>query len=127
MPILHRCGGSFVENYTYIVECRDGSWYTGWTKNLEKRIEAHNSGRGAKYTRSRRPVKLIYFECFETGSQARRREYAIKQLTRQQKERLIQAKEMTEKTDIAAKEKAARETIDTGLKKKAAPESGYLS
>ena len=48
-------------NYTYIVECSDGSFYTGWTNDLERRMKAHNEGRGAKYTKSRRPVKLAYF------------------------------------------------------------------
>ena len=53
-------------NYTYIVECSDGTLYTGWTNNLEKRLEAHNAGKGAKYTKTRRPVKLVYQEQFET-------------------------------------------------------------
>ena len=53
-------------NYTYIVQCRDGSLYTGWTNDLKKRIEAHNAGKGAKYTKSRRPVKLLYYEEFMT-------------------------------------------------------------
>ena len=52
-------------NYTYILQCSDGSLYTGWTNDLEARIQAHNAGRGAKYTRSRRPVKLVYYECIE--------------------------------------------------------------
>ena len=49
-------------NYTYIVRCSDGSLYTGWTNDLEKRIKAHNEGKGAKYTKSRRPVELVYYE-----------------------------------------------------------------
>lgn len=49
-------------NYTYIVECKDGTLYTGWTNNLEKRIADHNSGKGAKYTRARKPVTLVYYE-----------------------------------------------------------------
>ena len=53
-------------NYTYIVECGDGSLYTGWTNNLEKRIQAHNAGKGAKNTNSRLPVKLVYSETFAT-------------------------------------------------------------
>ena len=76
-------------NYTYIVECGDGSLYTGWTNNLEKRIQAHNAGKGAKYTKSRRPVTLVYQESFDTKEEAMRREYAIKQLNRQQKLQLI--------------------------------------
>lgn len=76
-------------NYTYIVECKDGTLYTGWTNNIEKRVEDHNSGRGAKYTRARRPVTLVYYETFETKEEAMRREYAIKQMSRVQKEKLI--------------------------------------
>ena len=76
-------------NYTYIVECKDGTFYTGWTNDIEKRMEAHNAGRGAKYTKSRRPVTLIYKECFETKEEAMKREYAIKQMTRTQKLKLI--------------------------------------
>ena len=76
-------------NYTYILKCSDGSLYTGWTNHLEERIRAHNEGRGAKYTRSRRPVELIYYEMMETKEEAMRREYAIKRLDRQQKLELI--------------------------------------
>ena len=77
-------------NYTYIVACADQTLYTGWTNNLEKRIAAHNSGKGAKYTASRRPVKLVYYETFDTKAEAMQREYAIKQLSREQKLKLIQ-------------------------------------
>ncbi len=77
-------------NYVYILECSDGSWYTGWTNDLEHRVKTHNSGQGAKYTRSRLPVRLIYSEEYETASEARRREYAIKRLTRTQKEKLVE-------------------------------------
>jgi len=76
-------------NYTYILKCSDGSLYTGWTNHLEERVLAHNEGRGAKYTRSRRPVELVYYECSETKEEAMRLEYAIKQLNRRQKLRLI--------------------------------------
>ncbi len=76
-------------NYTYIVKCADGSLYTGWTNHLEKRITAHNAGKGAKYTKSRRPVELVYYEIFETKEQAMSREYTIKQMSRLQKEKLI--------------------------------------
>lgn len=76
-------------NYTYILRCGDGSIYTGWTNNLEKRLEAHNAGRGGRYTRSRLPVKLVYYESFDTKNEAMRREAAIKKLTRQEKEKLI--------------------------------------
>lgn len=76
-------------NYTYILRCGDGSLYTGWTNNLEKRLEVHNAGRGGRYTRSRLPVKLVYYESFDTKNEAMRREAAIKKLTRQEKEKLI--------------------------------------
>lgn len=76
-------------NYTYILLCRDGSLYTGWTNNLRKRIEAHNEGRGAKYTRARRPVSLAYFEEFSEKEDAMKRECEIKKMTRQQKLKLI--------------------------------------
>lgn len=79
-------------NYTYILECADGTFYCGWTNDLEQRIKAHNEGKGAKYTRPRRPVKLIYFETFDTKEEAMKREYRIKQLTRAQKEKLITGK-----------------------------------
>ena len=77
-------------NYTYIVRCRDGSLYTGWTNNLEKRLKDHNSGRGAKYTKSRRPVLLAYYEEFATKEEAMCREWEIKQMKRQEKILLIQ-------------------------------------
>ena len=76
-------------NYTYIVKCSDGTYYTGWTNNLEKRIQSHNSGTGAKYTRPRLPVTLVYYETFVTKQEAMRREYAIKQLTKKEKEKLV--------------------------------------
>lgn len=76
-------------NYTYILQCSDQTFYTGWTTDLAKRIAAHNSGKGARYTRSRTPVTLVYYETFPTKQEAMRREYAIKQLSRQEKEALI--------------------------------------
>ena len=76
-------------NYTYIVKCSDGTYYTGWTNHLEKRIKSHNAGIGAKYTRSRLPVTLVYYEVFSTRQEAMRREYDIKQLSHHQKELLI--------------------------------------
>ena len=76
-------------NYTYIVRCKDDTLYCGWTNNLEKRIASHNAGTGAKYTKHRHPVELVYFETFDTKEEAMRREYAIKQLSRQKKLELI--------------------------------------
>lgn len=76
-------------NYTYILKCADGSLYCGWTNNLEKRLSAHNAGTASKYTRTRRPVELAYFEQFETKREAMSREYHIKRLTREEKQKLI--------------------------------------
>ena len=76
-------------NYKYIVRCKDGSLYTGWTNDIEKRIKAHNEGKGAKYTKSRRPVKLVYYEEFQTKEEAMKREYAIKHMRRKEKEKII--------------------------------------
>ena len=78
-------------NYTYIVKCSDGSLYTGWTNDLEKRIQAHNDGKGAKYTKSRRPVTLVYYEEFHTKKEAMRREWEIKHMDREQKMTMIRA------------------------------------
>ena len=78
--------------YVYMLSCADGSLYTGWTNDLAKRLENHQAGKGAKYTRGRLPVTLAYYETYETESEARKRECAIKKLTRQQKEKLIQTK-----------------------------------
>ena len=76
-------------NYVYILRCCDDTLYTGWTNDIEKRLETHNSGKGAKYTRSRRPVRLVYFEEYEDAREAMSREWHIKRLTRRQKLELI--------------------------------------
>ena len=73
----------------YIVECSDGTLYTGVAKELDKRISQHNAGEGAKYTRARLPVKVVYTEQMANRSEAQQREYAIKQLKRSQKQALI--------------------------------------
>lgn len=76
-------------NYTYILECSDGTLYTGWTNDIEKRVRAHNEGKGAKYTKSRRPVRLVHVEEFESKIDAMKREYEIKQMSRRKKELLM--------------------------------------
>jgi len=76
--------------YTYIVRCADGTLYTGWTANLEKRLAAHNAGTGARYTRNRLPVELVYFEHQENQSAAQKRESSLKKLKRCEKLALIQ-------------------------------------
>ena len=75
--------------YTYMVRCADGTLYTGWTNDLSKRITAHNSGKGAKYTAARSPVTLVYVEQHEDRISAMKREYSVKHLTRSEKESLI--------------------------------------
>lgn len=77
-------------HYTYLVECKDNTFYIGYTNNLQKRIKTHNAGKGAKYTRGRIPVILRYYEEYETKAEAMRREYELKKLTRKQKEELIE-------------------------------------
>lgn len=75
--------------YCYIVECADGTFYTGWAVDPEKRVEVHNNGRGAKYTKMRLPVKLVYVEEQPDRAAAMKRERAIKRMTREKKQKLI--------------------------------------
>ncbi len=77
--------------YCYIVECADGTLYTGWTTDPQRREKEHNAGRGGYYTRIRRPVKLVYIEEQSDRSSALKREYAIKKLTRTKKINLIKS------------------------------------
>lgn len=76
-------------NYVYLLRCADDTLYCGWTTDLAARLEAHNSGKGAKYTRSRRPVELVYSEEYEDRHEALSREWHIKRLSRQEKLALI--------------------------------------
>ena len=76
-------------NYVYLLRCADGTLYCGWTTDLAARLEAHNSGKGAKYTRARRPVELVYSEEYEDRHEALSREWHIKRLSRQEKLALI--------------------------------------
>ena len=78
--------------YTYIIQCIDGSFYCGWTLNVEDRVAVHNSGKGSKYVARRTPAKLVYVEEFETRAKAAQREYQIKILSRKDKIQLIQSK-----------------------------------
>lgn len=78
-------------NVTYILRCSDGTLYTGWTNDIEKRLKAHNQGEGAKYTRGRTPVELVYMETFETKQEAMRREAAIKKLSKKDKLKLVES------------------------------------
>ena len=78
-------------NYAYLLLCADGSLYAGWTNDLRRRLHAHNEGNGAKYTRSRRPVRLVYAESFDTKEEAQKRECQIKKMRRIQRLSLIQS------------------------------------
>ena len=78
--------------FVYLLQCRDDSFYCGWTNDLEKRLKAHNAGTASKYTKSRRPVKLAYSENVKDKSSALKREYQIKQLSRREKEILVTSK-----------------------------------
>ena len=90
ITIMQRMGRTMSEeNYTYILECADGTLYCGWTNHLKERVAAHNAGKGAKYTKNRRPVVLKYYETFSTKQEAMRRERAYKQLSRKEKLALI--------------------------------------
>ena len=77
-------------NYVYMLRCRDGSLDTGWTNDLEKRLKAHNSGSASKYTRTRLPAELVYFEEWESKEAAMSREWHIKRLSREEKLKLIE-------------------------------------
>ncbi|MCD6554132.1 MAG: GIY-YIG nuclease family protein [Anaerolineae bacterium] len=77
--------------FTYILECADGTLYTGWTEDLARRVRAHNAGRGARYTRGRRPVRLVYWEAQPSRNAAQRREAALRRLSHTQKQQLIHA------------------------------------
>lgn len=84
--------------YVYIIKCGDGSLYTGWTNDLEKRFKAHKAGKGAKYTRGRGPLKLVHVEVFDDRLEAQKRERAIKRLTRARKLELIDSLRTAEKS-----------------------------
>jgi len=79
--------------YCYILQCADGTFYTGWTTDPERRVSQHNKGIGAKYTSTRRPVKLVYLETLSTRTEAMKRELAIKRMKRMQKNKLVEGYE----------------------------------
>ena len=84
--------------YVYIIICRDQTFYIGYTNDLDKRIKVHNKGLGAKYTRGRIPVKLLYYEVYDDKSKALKREISLKKLSRKQKEKLIEQGWLIEST-----------------------------
>jgi putative endonuclease len=105
------------ENYTYMLRCSDGSFYIGWTNNLKLRVATHNAGRGGKYTRSRCPVELVYYETFPTKQEAMSREWHLKQLTHAQKLALLEGNG-TDAGNAAAEKDADSEIIRLGRNKK---------
>lgn len=78
------------QDCVYMLKCSDGTLYTGWTNDIEKRFNAHQSGQGAKYTKVRRPVTLVYMEVCESKSSGMKREYEIKKMKREEKLKLIE-------------------------------------
>ena len=89
-----------MKNVTYILKCNDNSLYTGWTNDITHRLKMHNEGKGAKYTRGRGPVELVYLEEFETKQEAMGREAKIKRLTRKEKLLLIETYQQEQKLNL---------------------------
>lgn len=89
-----------MKNVTYILKCNDNSLYTGWTNDITHRLKMHNEGKGAKYTRGRGPVELVYLEEFETKKEAMSREAKIKRLTRKEKLLLIETYQQEQKLNL---------------------------
>ena len=102
--------------YVYIIRCGDGSLYTGWTNNLEKRFKAHQAGKGAKYTRGRGPLELVHVEVFDERLEAQKRERAIKRLTRAQKLELIDSCRTGEKSPEYCGQNCSDRSADTEKK-----------
>ena len=94
-------------NYTYLLRCADGTLYCGWTNHLAARVAAHNAGKGAKYTKTRRPVVLAYYEEYATRSEAMRREAAIKKLTKKEKEAMA----ALGRTELPVEDRAGSEYV----------------
>lgn len=80
--------------YTYVLECMDGSLYTGWTTDVERRLHTHNQGKGARYTRARLPVKLVSSWSFPSKREAMQFEFAFKKLSRKQKEEMLVGRDL---------------------------------
>lgn len=89
-----------MKNVTYILKCNDNSLYTGWTNDITHRLKMHNEGKGAKYTRGRGPVEVVYLEEFETKQEAMSREAKIKRLTRKEKLLLIETYQQEQKLNL---------------------------
>ncbi|WP_424002072.1 GIY-YIG nuclease family protein [Haloarcula salina] len=86
-------------HYVYVLRCSDGTFYTGYTTDVERRVREHDAGEGAKYTRGRTPVELVHVESFDSRSAAMSREYELKQRARAQKERLVESSDAEDAFD----------------------------
>ena len=111
-------------NYTYILECEDHTYYTGWTNDLKKRFQAHLNGTGAKYTKSHRPLRIAYYEMHATKKEAMRREWRIKQMTKKEKVQLI--KSPLTNVELFDKEKLKKAKFNRQLHILYAPSSGKV-
>ena len=111
-------------NYTYILECEDHTYYTGWTNDLEKRFQAHLNGKGAKYTKSHRPLRIAYYEMHATKKEAMRREWRIKQMTKKEKVQLI--KSPLTNVELFDKEKLKKAKFNRQLHILYAPSTGKV-
>ena len=100
-----------MKNVTYILKCNDNSLYTGWTNDITHRLKMHNEGKGAKYTRGRGPVELVYLEEFETKQEAMSREAKIKRLTRKEKLLLIETYQQEQKLNLKHQDHMAYASI----------------
>ena len=87
-------------HYVYILRCSNQSLYTGWTTDLKKRLDMHNQGKGAKYTKAFGPCQLVYFECYDCKSEALKREAAIKKMDKPHKEKLVQAFQQLDRSNL---------------------------
>ena len=99
-PFFKEKGKTQMKNVTYILKCSDNSLYTGWTNDIKHRLKMHNEGKGAKYTRGRGPVELVYLEEFETKQEAMSREAKIKRLSRKEKLLLIKNYQQEQKLNL---------------------------
>ena len=111
-------------NYTYILECEDHTYYTGWTNDLEKRFQAHLNGKGAKYTKSHRPLCIAYYEIHATKKEAMRREWRIKHMTKKEKAQLI--KSPLANVELFDKEKLKKAKFNRQLHILYAPSTGKV-
>jgi len=91
----------------YILLCMDGSFYTGYTKNIDQRTRLHENGQGARYTKMHKPKRVAYVELFDSRAKAMKREKAIKKLTHQQKQNMINSQNTHECTPAAPKQKTS--------------------